>query len=67
LRRNDANAAYTSAEPDRGGTGSHAARRRLCGTTGTAYDDGEVRQEFNICLAATVAGELQVSSESTDR
>jgi ADP-ribose pyrophosphatase YjhB (NUDIX family) len=32
-----------------------------------AYDDGEVRQEFNICLAATiVGGELAVSSESTD-
>jgi ADP-ribose pyrophosphatase YjhB (NUDIX family) len=32
-----------------------------------AYDDGEVRQEFNICLAATiVGGELSVSSESTD-
>ncbi len=32
-----------------------------------AYDDGEVRQEFNICLAcAIVGGELSVSSESTD-
>ncbi len=32
-----------------------------------AYDDGEVRQEFNICLACTiVGGELSVSSESTD-
>jgi ADP-ribose pyrophosphatase YjhB (NUDIX family) len=32
-----------------------------------AYDDGEVRQEFNICLACTiVGGELAVSSESTD-
>src|SRR6266851_1747073 len=32
-----------------------------------AYDDGEVRQEFNICLAATiVGGELAVSRESTD-
>lgn len=32
-----------------------------------AYDDGEVRQEFNICLAATIAGgELAISSESTD-
>ena len=32
-----------------------------------AYGDGEVRQEFNICLAATiVGGELAVSSESTD-
>jgi ADP-ribose pyrophosphatase YjhB (NUDIX family) len=31
-----------------------------------AYDDGEVRQEFNICLACTiVGGELTVSSEST--
>jgi ADP-ribose pyrophosphatase YjhB (NUDIX family) len=31
-----------------------------------AYDDGEVRQEFNICLACTIAGgTLQVSSEST--
>jgi len=32
-----------------------------------AYSDGEVRQEFNICLAATiVGGELAVSHESTD-
>lgn len=32
-----------------------------------AYDDGEVRQEFNICLACTiVGGELAVCSESTD-
>ena len=32
-----------------------------------AYDDGEVRQEFSICLACTiVGGELAVSSESTD-
>lgn len=32
-----------------------------------AYDDGEVRQEFNICLACSiVGGELAVSSESTD-
>jgi len=32
-----------------------------------AYDDGEVRQEFNICLACTiVGGELAVSRESTD-
>jgi ADP-ribose pyrophosphatase YjhB (NUDIX family) len=32
-----------------------------------AYEDGEVRQEFNICLACTViGGELRVSSESTD-
>ena len=32
-----------------------------------AYDDGEVRQEFNICLACTiVGGELAVSGESTD-
>jgi ADP-ribose pyrophosphatase YjhB (NUDIX family) len=32
-----------------------------------AYNDGEVRQEFNICLACTiVGGELSVSSESTD-
>ena len=32
-----------------------------------AYDDGEVRQEFNICLACTIiGGELTVSSESTD-
>ena len=31
-----------------------------------AYDDGEVRQEFSICLAGTiVGGTLQVSSEST--
>lgn len=31
-----------------------------------AYDDGEVRQEFSICLACTiVGGRLQVSSEST--
>jgi len=32
-----------------------------------AYDDGEVRQEFNICLACKIiGGELRVSSESTD-
>jgi 8-oxo-dGTP pyrophosphatase MutT (NUDIX family) len=32
-----------------------------------AYSDGEVRQEFNICLAATVVGgSLAVSHESTD-
>jgi 8-oxo-dGTP pyrophosphatase MutT (NUDIX family) len=32
-----------------------------------AYDDGKVRQEFNICLACTiVGGELAVSSEPTD-
>ena len=32
-----------------------------------AYEDGEVRQEFNICLAcAIVGGELQVRSESTE-
>jgi ADP-ribose pyrophosphatase YjhB (NUDIX family) len=31
-----------------------------------AYDDGEVRQEFSICLACTiVGGTLLVSSEST--
>jgi len=31
-----------------------------------AYDDGEVRQEFSICLAcAIVGGKLTVSSEST--
>lgn len=31
-----------------------------------AYDDGEVRQEFSICLACTiVGGALAVSSEST--
>lgn len=31
-----------------------------------AYDDGEVRQEFSICLACTITGgSLQVSSEST--
>lgn len=31
-----------------------------------AYNDGEVRQEFSICLACTiVSGTLQVSSEST--
>jgi ADP-ribose pyrophosphatase YjhB (NUDIX family) len=31
-----------------------------------AYDGGEVRQEFNICLACTIiGGELAVSSEST--
>jgi hypothetical protein len=30
------------------------------------YSDGEVRQEFNICLAATiVGGSLAVSREST--
>lgn len=32
-----------------------------------AYDDGEIRQEFSICLAATITGgHLAVSSESTD-
>jgi ADP-ribose pyrophosphatase YjhB (NUDIX family) len=32
-----------------------------------AYDDGEVRQEFNICLACKiVGGRLAVSSESTE-
>jgi ADP-ribose pyrophosphatase YjhB (NUDIX family) len=32
-----------------------------------AYEDGEVRQEFSICLACTITGgELRVSSESTD-
>jgi ADP-ribose pyrophosphatase YjhB (NUDIX family) len=32
-----------------------------------AYEDGEVRQEFNICLTCTiVGGEPTVSSESTD-
>jgi ADP-ribose pyrophosphatase YjhB (NUDIX family) len=32
-----------------------------------AYDDGEVRQEFSICLACSiVGGELAVSDESTD-
>ena len=32
-----------------------------------AYGDGEVRQEFSICLAATITGgTLTVSSESTD-
>ena len=31
-----------------------------------SYGDGEVRQEFNICLACTIQrGSLQVSSEST--
>jgi ADP-ribose pyrophosphatase YjhB (NUDIX family) len=31
-----------------------------------AYDDGEIRQEFSICLACTiVGGSLQVSREST--
>src|SRR5260370_11215302 len=33
-----------------------------------AYDDGEVRQEFNICLACTiVGGELAASTQSADR
>jgi ADP-ribose pyrophosphatase YjhB (NUDIX family) len=32
-----------------------------------AYDDGEVRQEFSICLACAITGGLlSVSSESTD-
>jgi len=32
-----------------------------------AYSDGEVRQEFSICLSCTiVGGELAVSKESTD-
>jgi ADP-ribose pyrophosphatase YjhB (NUDIX family) len=31
-----------------------------------AYDDGEIRQQFNICLSCTiVSGALRVSSEST--
>lgn len=31
-----------------------------------AYDDGEVRQEFSICLACNITGgALKVSSEST--
>jgi len=31
-----------------------------------AYDDGEIRQEFSICLACTIiGGSLSVSSEST--
>ncbi len=31
-----------------------------------AYDDGEVRQEFSICLACTITGgTIRVSSEST--
>lgn len=32
-----------------------------------AYEDGEVRQEFSICLACSImGGQLRVSSESTD-
>jgi ADP-ribose pyrophosphatase YjhB (NUDIX family) len=32
-----------------------------------AYDDGEVRQEFSICVACRVlGGSLQISDESTD-
>lgn len=32
-----------------------------------AYDNGEIRQEFSICLACTITGgSLSVSSESTD-
>lgn len=32
-----------------------------------AYDDGEIRQEFSICLACAITGgSLSVSSESTD-
>jgi ADP-ribose pyrophosphatase YjhB (NUDIX family) len=31
-----------------------------------AYDDGEIRQEFSICLACAIeGGKLQVSNEST--
>jgi ADP-ribose pyrophosphatase YjhB (NUDIX family) len=31
-----------------------------------AYDDGEIRQQFNICCACTVeSGSIEVSSEST--
>lgn len=31
-----------------------------------AYDDGEIRQEFSICIACTIqGGSLKVSSEST--
>lgn len=46
-------------------------RARCLGSVATgawrlAYDDGEVRQQFSICLACTiVSGTLQVSSEST--
>ena len=32
-----------------------------------AYDDGEVRQEYSVCIACRIIdGSLQVSSESTD-
>jgi hypothetical protein len=32
-----------------------------------AYDDGEIRQEFSICMACTITGgSLSVSGESTD-
>jgi 8-oxo-dGTP pyrophosphatase MutT (NUDIX family) len=32
-----------------------------------AYDDGEVRQEFSVCVAARVSGgQLKVSDESTE-
>ncbi|GAA1608974.1 hypothetical protein [Kribbella karoonensis] len=33
-----------------------------------AYSDGEVRQQFNICVAArSIGGTLQGSAESTDQ
>ena len=32
-----------------------------------AYDDGEIRQEFSVCVACTITGgSLSISSESTD-
>lgn len=32
-----------------------------------AYDDGEVRQEYSVCVACTIrGGELRISDESTD-
>ncbi len=52
-------------------TGFHVRIDRIVGIYSDpghvfAYDDGEVRQEFSICLAATiVGGTLLVSSEST--
>jgi ADP-ribose pyrophosphatase YjhB (NUDIX family) len=53
-------------------TGFHVRIERIIGIYSDpghvfAYDDGEVRQEFNICLACTiVGGELAMSLESTD-
>lgn len=52
-------------------TGFHVRINRIVGIYSDpghvfAYDDGEVRQEFSICLACDITGgSLRVSSEST--